>query len=209
VGTFDAQRSDLIDAMAALDRLTGSFNAQHDVLTRALHTIPPALDILIEQQPTITTALRELGTFSDIASRVVNETQADLVANLRNLEPTFCALANVGPELDKALAFLPTYPLPQDFINRAVRGDYINLFATLDLTVNRLKSGMFLGTRWGQEGLTLVPAPGDPGYDTFYTRNPLGVATAPPNPAAPGAPPPMPAPIGYPLPVTSGTGGGC
>ena len=209
VGTFDAQRNDLLDAMRALDRLAGTFNAQRDVLTRALHTIPPALDVLIKEQPTITAALRELGVFSDTATQVVNDTQADLVTNLHNLQPTICSLANVGPDLDRGLAFVSTYPLTQDFIDRAVRGDYINLFATLDLTVNRLKSGLFLGTRWGREAMTLVPAPGDPGYDAYYTNNPLGVAagTQPP-PAAPGASP-LVLPAGVPPPVTGGTGGGC
>jgi virulence factor Mce-like protein len=204
VGTFDAQRSDTIEAMQALNRLAGTFSAQHDVLTRALHTIPPALDILIAERPRITTALREFGEFSDTATRVVNDTQADLVTNLHNLEPTLCGLANVGPDLDRGLAFVSTYPLTQDFIDRAVRGDYINLFATLDLTVNRLKSGLFLGTRWGREGLTLVPAPGDPGYDAYYTKNPLGVGAAPPPPSDPA-----PLPAGVPPPVVGATGGGC
>ncbi len=214
VGTFDAQRDDVIEAMRALDRLAGTFGAQHEVLTRALHAIPGALDVLLELQPTLTTALRDLGVFVDTARQVVDDTQADLVTNLHNLEPTICSLANVGPDLDRGLSLLSSYPLTQDFIDRAVRGDYINLFATLDLTVNRLKSGMFLGTRWGKEGLTLVPAPGDPGYDAYYTNNPLAVGTAgpasPQNPTAlpEGAGPPPPLPPGTPRPVPGVTGAG-
>ena len=213
VGTFDAQRGDMVEAMRAVDRLAGKFGAQKDVLIRALRTMPGALDVLIRQQPRFTGALRELGTFVDTAHQVVNDTQADLVANLRNLEPTLCGLANVGPDLDRGLAFLSSYPLTQDFIDRAVRGDYINLFAVIDLTVNRLKSGMFLGTRWGQEGLTLVPAPGDPGYDAYYSNNPLGVGVAPPMTPKPtglpdGAGPPPPRVPGAPLP-TDGAIGGC
>jgi phospholipid/cholesterol/gamma-HCH transport system substrate-binding protein len=209
VDTFDTQRDDLIEAMRALDRLTGTFGAQREVLTRALHTIPGALDVLIQQQPTFTTALRELGVFADTATQVVKATQTDLVTNLRNLAPTICSLANVGPDLDRGLALASSYPLTQDFVDRAVRGDYINLFATLDLTVNRLKSGMFLGTRWGQEGLTLVPAPGDPGYNAYYTNNPLGVgANQPPNPTAmpDGAQPDPPLPPGTPRPAPGATG---
>jgi phospholipid/cholesterol/gamma-HCH transport system substrate-binding protein len=217
VGTFDAQRDDLIEAMRALERLGGTFGAQHEVLTRALHTIPGALDILVAQEPTFASALRELGAFADTATQVVNDTQADLMANLRNLEPTVCSLANVGPDLDRGLSMVSTYPITQDIIDRAVRGDYINLFATLDLTVNRLKSGMFLGTRWGQERLPLVPAPGDPGYDAYYTNNPLAVGTGPPasprNPTAlpdgVGPPPPVPAGTPPPAPGVTGAGEGC
>jgi virulence factor Mce-like protein len=36
VGTFDGQRSDIIEAMRAMDRLAGMFSAQHDVLTRVV-----------------------------------------------------------------------------------------------------------------------------------------------------------------------------
>nr|WP_329779422.1 MCE family protein [Mycolicibacter sp. MYC017] len=209
VGTFDAQRSDLLETIRAVDRLAGRFGAQREVVSRALHTIPGALDVLIQQEPNFTTALRELGSFSDTATQVVNETQVDLLANLHNLEPTLCSLANVGPDLDRGLAFLSSYPLTQDFIDRAVRGDYINLFATLDLTVNRLKSGMFLGTRWGNEGLTLVPAPGDIGYNAYYTNDPLNVALAPPPTGLPaGAGPPPPRAAGTP-PPTDGAHGGC
>ncbi|ODR18237.1 MCE family protein [Mycolicibacterium porcinum] len=213
VTTFDAQRSDVVEAMRAVDRLTGTFGAQKDVLTRALHTMPGALDVLVEQQSSFTSALHELGVFADNATQVVNDTQADLVTNLRNLQPTICSLANVGPDLDRGLAFLSSYPLTQDFIDRAVRGDYINLFATIDLTVNRLKSGMFLGTRWGHEGLTLVPAPGDPGYDAYYSNNPLATGIAPPMTPNPtglpeGVGPPPPRIPGTPSP-TNGAIGGC
>lgn len=213
VTVFDGQRTDMLDAIRAVDRLAGKFHAQRAVVTKALHTIPGALDVLIAQQPAFTTALRELGVFADTATRVVNATQTNLVTNLNNLQPTLCSLANVGPDLTRGLAFLSSYPLTQDFIDRAVRGDYINLFATLDLTVNRLKSGMFLGTRWGQEGLPLVPAPGDPGYDAYYTTNPLGVGVTTPAASNPTAlpesvGPPPPRPAGTP-PNSDGAHGGC
>jgi phospholipid/cholesterol/gamma-HCH transport system substrate-binding protein len=98
------------------------------------------------------------------------------------------ALADVGPNLGKALAFAPTFPYPQNFIDRAIRGDYLNEFITFDFTVPRLKSGLFLGTRWGQEGTPLVPAPGDPFYAN-YTKDPLGEPITAPPPAVAGMPP--------------------
>ena len=75
-----------------------------------------------------------------------------------------------------------------------------------------------LGTRWGQEGAKLVPAPGDPWYAT-YTYDPLnaplnptpaGVAAvtdptdpeAGPETAQPGELPPA-VPAGDPAPVTA------
>ncbi len=66
-----------------------------------------------------------------------------------------------GPQLDTALAFAVTYPYSQNYIDRAVRGDYVNMFLVADLTVPRLKRTLFLGTRWGgDENAKLIPAPG-------------------------------------------------
>ena len=180
VGTLYEQRDNIVATIDELNRFSERLGSQKEVLTRALNRIPPALDVLIRERPRITTALEELGRFSETVSGLVNDTQADLVKNLQNLEPTFKALADVGPELDTALAYIPTFPLTQNLIDRGVRGDYVNLFVSIDLTNSRIKRGLLLGTRLGQDRASLIPAPGDPGYDAYYTKFPLGVGTSPP-----------------------------
>ncbi|WP_322858158.1 MCE family protein [Mycobacterium europaeum] len=195
VGVLDSQRDNINASITALNALAGTLAGQSGVITQALQRIPPALDVLIQERPRITTALEKFRVFSNTATGLINATHADLVANLKNLEPTVRALADVGPSLDTVLAFAPAYPYPQNFIDRAIRGDYLNEFITFDFTIPRLKRGLLLGTRWGQEGATLVPAPGDPWYATF-TKDPLNAPlTAPPNAVAtpPMAAPPTPA----------------
>lgn len=200
VGVLDAQRDNLIATLKALDRLSGTFAGQSDVITRVLTEIPPAMDVLIKERPRITTALQKLGTFSDTSTRLVNNVQADLVTNLRNLEPTIRALADVGDGLDHAIAYATVFPFGQNVIDEGLRGDYMNLWDILDFTVPRLKRTTFLGTRWGQQGTPLVPAPGEP-YYLQYTLDPLSAPVAPP----PVAPPPpaagTPAPEALPSPV--------
>ncbi|WP_029114835.1 MCE family protein [Mycobacterium sp. URHB0044] len=188
VGMLDAQRDDINASITALNRLATTLAGQNDVITQALKRIPPALDVLNRERPRITTALEKFRVFSNTATGLVNATQADLVRNLENLEPTVRALADVGPNLGTVLAYLPTFPYPQNFIDRAIRGDYLNQFMVFDLTVPRLKRGLFLGTRWGQEGAPLVPAPGDPLYST-YTKDPLNAPTTAPPPAVATMPP--------------------
>lgn len=178
VGTLDTQRDNIIGSIRALNRLAETFATQRDTITRALRDIPPALDVLIRERPRITAALDKLRVFSDTAVRVVNATQADLVTNLQNLQPVLRVLADVGPDLDVALAEAMVYPYSQNFIDRAVRGDYLNLFAAVDLTVPRLKRTLLLGTRFGQQNAPLVPAPGDPSY-LNYTYDPLAAGTGP------------------------------
>lgn len=188
VGILAAQRDSINASVDSLNRLAGTFAGQRDVLTRALDRIPPALDVLVAERPKLTTALRKLGDFSTLATGLVNETRADLVRDLRNLEPTLRSLADVGPQLDTALSYFTAFPYGQSIIDRAIRGDYLNQYIIFDFTVPRLKKTLFLGTRWGQEGAKLVPAPGDPWYAT-YTYDPLnapfsaappGVASIPP-----------------------------
>jgi phospholipid/cholesterol/gamma-HCH transport system substrate-binding protein len=209
VDTFDREQANIVASIDALNRLANTFADQRDAISRALTAIPPALDVLIKERPRITTALDKLRVFSDTATGLVNDTQDDLVTNLNNLEPTLRALADVGKNLDTALAYIPVFPFGQDLIDRGVRGDYINFFGILDLTLPRLKRTLLKGTRFGDENATLPPAPGEP-YFSKYVYDPLGAPLRPPPPggplgAVPGFPPTpqlLALPPGAVLPVT-------
>jgi virulence factor Mce-like protein len=193
VGTLDAQRDNIVTSIQALNRLAETFAGQRDVLTDALRKVPPALEVFIKERPRLTSALDHLRVFSDTATALINNTQADLVKDLKNLEPTIRALADVGPGLGQALAASTVFPFTQNFVDRAIRGDYFNLHFQFDLTIPKLKQSLFLGTHWGQVGEQLVPAPGEP-YYLNYTYDPLAPGVAkPPGPVAPPLPgPPQP-----------------
>jgi virulence factor Mce-like protein len=193
IGTLDQQRQSLVATIDALNRVASTFAGRRDVITAALQRIPRALEVLDRERPQLTTALDKLGTFSNTATRLVNDTQDDLVKNLEGLQPTIQALADVGPDLDASLAYATVFPYGQNLIDRAVRGDFINLFATVDISGPRLRKSIFLGSRAGQEGRDLVPLPGEP-YFQRYTYDPMGRPLRPPPPggplsALPGNPP--------------------
>jgi virulence factor Mce-like protein len=193
VGVLDQQRDNIIASIQALNRLAGTFAAQRDALNEALNKVPPALEVLVKERPNITSALEKLGTFSDTTTRLVNDSQADLVKNLQNLEPTLKALTDLGIDLAPTLAYVTTYPYPPSIVDSGARGDYMNLFAVLDLSRERLKRTLLLGTRWGQPDIPLPAAPGEPYYvrDMFDPVNsPLNAPLAPSQPdTSPGAPP--------------------
>jgi virulence factor Mce-like protein len=193
IGTLDQQRQSLVATIDALNRVASTFAGRRDVITAALQRIPRALEVLDRERPQLTTALDKLGVFSNTATRLVNDTQDDLVKNLEGLQPTIQALADVGPDLDASLAYATVFPYGQNLIDRAVRGDFINLFATIDISGPRLRKSIFLGSRAGQEGRDLVPLPGEP-YFQRYTYDPMGRPLRPPPPggplsALPGNPP--------------------
>lgn len=192
IAVLDGQRDNMIASMQSLDRLAATLAGRREVIDETLRKLPEALDVLLQQKPQIISALNKLHTFAQTATAVVKDTQDDLVKNLHNLGPTIGALADVGPGLIDGLIFATVFPYGQNIIDRGLKGDYMNLFAVADLTVPRLKRGMFLGTRWGLDGAGLVPAPGDPGYDWYYTKNPLGAITGIPPTGSEGPPPPPP-----------------
>lgn len=178
VGALDAQRDNIIATITELDRFAATMSSHRELIDTALHDIPPMLDVLISQRPRFTAALDSLGRFSDTARTVINNVRGDLVDNLRHLEPVFRALVDVGPDIATAIAFLPVFPIGQDLIDQGIRGDYMNLFVTVDLTLSRFRRGLLLGTSFGDENAPLVPAPGDPGYDSFPFKNARGEAVA-------------------------------
>jgi virulence factor Mce-like protein len=190
VGILANQRDSINASIESLNRLGGTFANQNQVLTTALNRIPPALDVLVKERPRLVTALEKFKTFSNLATGLIDDTKADLVKDLQDLEPTLKAFADVGPKLDAAIAYAPTFPYPQNFMDRAIRGDYINQFLVFDFTIPRLKRTLFLGTRWGEEGAKLVPAPGDPWY-ARYTYDPLSAPFSPPPPTDVAPLPPL------------------
>ncbi|MDG4669265.1 MCE family protein [Mycobacterium sp. 236(2023)] len=198
VATFERQKTDVVAAIESMNRLSKQLADQRDIVARTLQDLPPALDVLLDDQPQLMTALDRAREFSDLTTRLVRQTSSDLVGNLTHLAPALKALADVGPEIATALAYITVIPYGQNVVDRGVRGDYMNLYIVLDLTVNRLKRTLLSGTRFGDGHVPLVPVPGDPGYDAFYnptTTDPLRAPLQPP-PAgtSPGETPAAPAP---------------
>lgn len=142
------QSGDIIAATESLNSLTGKLAAKQPVLDRALQTIPDALAVLNGQRDNLVEAADRLGQFSALTVDTVNKTRENLVKELRQLGPVLESLANAGPSMTRALSLLPTFPFPNETIEKWQRGDYANLTAIVDLTLSRIDSGMFTGTRW-------------------------------------------------------------
>lgn len=148
VGYLDDQKSDIIAAADSLNNLVGQIAAQKPVVDRALKTIPDALAVLNDQRQNITDAITQLGTFAALAGNVVDQTKTALVQELNQVAPVLKSLADAGPALTRALSLLTTYPFPKETLTKWIRGDYANLTAIIDLTLSRLDSSFFTGTRF-------------------------------------------------------------
>ncbi|MFC6009970.1 MCE family protein [Nocardia lasii] len=211
---LDKQTGDIIAAMNGLDRLAGNLADQKDVLARAIDEIHPALTALADRTANITRALTALGELSDVTERVIRTSGDDLKANLASLGPVLQTLADTGTNLIDAMGIIPSFPFPIKNIGNAIKGDYLNLYITFDLTGKRLDTNWLTGTPLGGrfggvEGVLGSFAPstatdaGDP------TKLPPAPSAAP-TPTLPGLPsiPGLPAIPGITVPLPGQEGAG-
>lgn len=148
ISQLNGQTDDIITATERLNSLAGQVAAKDRAVDRALTTIPQALAVLADSRTKLANAVDALGKFGAIAASTVDQTKDSLVDNLRNISPVLRELANAGPALTRGLDFLSTYPWVKSKIPNWFRGDFANITLVIDLTLSRIDSGLFTGTRW-------------------------------------------------------------
>ena len=138
-----AQTEDLIRAGEQLNRFAEQVARGNDKLGRALDTLPAAEKALNNNSSQLVSAFDALQRFSGAASRILAQTKTDFAAEIKEAFAVVKPLADNADDLVTALPMLVTYPLPQTGIKQAVRGDYLNVFITLDLTLRRFGENLF------------------------------------------------------------------
>lgn len=148
IAALNDQTDDIITATERLNGLAGQFAARDQTVERALTTMPQALAVLADSRTKLANAIDALGKFGAIAASTVSQTKESLVNNLRNIAPPLRELADAGPALTRGLDFLSTYPWVKSNIPNWFRGDFANITLVVDLTLSRIDSALFTGTRW-------------------------------------------------------------
>ncbi|MEH3139675.1 MAG: MCE family protein [Mycobacterium kyogaense] len=148
IGYANDQKNDIIAATESLNNLVSGFAEQRPVVDRALKTVPQALDVLKKERETLVDALDQLGKFSALVADTSIQTKEALVAELKNIGPVLQSLADAGPALTRSLSFFAVYPFAKETLDKWFRGDYANLTAIIDLTLSRIDSSFFTGTRF-------------------------------------------------------------
>jgi phospholipid/cholesterol/gamma-HCH transport system substrate-binding protein len=148
---LNSQTGDIIAATDSLNRLAGQVADQKPVVDKALRTIPDALTVLKDERDNLAEALDKFGKFGALANQAVTQSKDALLAELNAIGPVLEQLANAGPNMTRALSLLSTYPFSKETVTNFFRGDYANLTAVIDLTLSRIDSGFFTGTRFEGE----------------------------------------------------------
>jgi phospholipid/cholesterol/gamma-HCH transport system substrate-binding protein len=142
VGTLDAQKGDIVQALQSLDRLSATLVGQTSTIEHTLDEFPQALRILKDERGQLVTMLTSLAHLGSVATEVVTATQQDLVSSLRNLAPALEQLSAAGQDLPHALRIAGTFPFPVGKSEDMVKGDYANLHLILDLNLTNELCGL-------------------------------------------------------------------
>ena len=140
---LNRQVNDIIDAVDGLNRFSATLARDKDNLGRALDTLPEAIRVLNKNRDHIVEAFSALKKLATVTSHVLAKTKVDFAADLKDLYAAAKALNDNRKNFVTSLQLLLTFPFPNFGIKQAVRGDYLNVFTTFDLTLRRLGETFF------------------------------------------------------------------
>jgi phospholipid/cholesterol/gamma-HCH transport system substrate-binding protein len=175
-GELNAQRQDIVRAIDSTNRLLSIVAQRNDTLDRVLTEFPPLIKHFADTRDLFADAVTALGRVSKATDDALSQANPDITANLQNLQRPLVQLGKASPYLLGALKLLLTAPFSIANVPKVVRGDYINVSATIDLTLSALDNGFLSGTgvsgmlraleqAWGRDPETMIP-------DVRFTPNP-------------------------------------
>ena len=140
VGGLDNQKTQIVNALNGLDRLSGKLAAQKQIVDVALRDLPNGTQVLADERAQLTAMLAGLSNLGTVATRVIQATHQATVADLRALAPVLTQLSAAGKDLPEALELITSYPFPRTVSlpheRGGIRGDYANLYITIDSSLN-------------------------------------------------------------------------
>jgi phospholipid/cholesterol/gamma-HCH transport system substrate-binding protein len=176
VGGLDDQKAEIVRAIDNIDKLAAKLAAQKDDIAAALEALPGGLKVLADQRTQLVQMLQALSRLGAVGTQVIQQSKADTAANLKALAPILSQLTKAGDDLPKSLQLLLTYPF-SDATTGAMKGDFTNLSADLDLNLQNLA---------GNLGVPTTPPGG--GLPTGTPTLPIPSLPVPTLPSLPGLP---------------------
>jgi phospholipid/cholesterol/gamma-HCH transport system substrate-binding protein len=178
---LNVQRLELTRAIDSTNRLVAIAASRDQTLERVLTEFPSLIKYFADERNKIADTVEALGRFSKVTNETFSQSRTNFDQNLQLLQRPLKQLGIAAPDLPLALKVMLTQPFPIDAVPKVIRGDYVNVSPTLDLTLSGLDNGFLTGTSfsgalraleqaWGRDPATMIP-------DVRFTPNP---ADAPP-----------------------------
>ncbi|WP_419866451.1 virulence factor Mce family protein [Mycobacterium kyorinense] len=173
---LNQQRDDITRAIDSTNRLLSYLGSRTDVLDRALTELPPLVKHFADEHQRFVEAVDAVGRISAVTDKTLSASQDNLHQDLQLLQRPLKQLGRASPYLVESLKLLLSPPFTLDALPKVVRGDYINVSGSLDLTLSTIDNAALTGTgfsgalraleqSWGRDPATMIP-------DIRYTPNP-------------------------------------
>lgn len=145
VGGLDKQKGQIVRAIRNVDKLAGRLKANKRTIDDTLHKVTPAVTVLAGQRRNLTKLLTSLNKLSKVTTKTISRSKRDTLANLKRLQPILRSFAAAGDDLPRGLQMAATFPFPPT-VDKGMKGDYLNLYGTVDLNLNDLLHNLLAGT---------------------------------------------------------------
>ncbi|HKD89135.1 MAG TPA: MCE family protein [Streptosporangiaceae bacterium] len=131
LANLNAHRNAIKTALDGIDKLSATLAARDRQIGRVLDDLTPGLKVLADQRAQLVAMLQSLHRLTGVAVTTINAGRANLVRDLRGLQPPLRELANAGQNLPLALQVLLTYPFTNQVLSD-VKGDYLNAYLSIE-----------------------------------------------------------------------------
>lgn len=153
LGQLDRNKAGLLTALEKVNNLAVATNKQTSAITGALDNLPGALTVVNQQRDGLVKLLQALNRLGVVGTRVVSQSKVDTLADIRALTPVLRQLAASGDDLAKSVTTLLTFPFTDSTVGGPTvqgakdyhKGDYFNLNASLDISLEQLGGILGLG----------------------------------------------------------------
>jgi phospholipid/cholesterol/gamma-HCH transport system substrate-binding protein len=175
---LNQQRDDITHAIDSTNRLLTYVGGRADVLDRVLTDFPPLIKFFANKdyQQHLISAVDAVGRLSQYADQYLSEARGPLHTDLQHLQCPLRELGRASPDLIGALKLILTLPFDIDAVPKVMRGDFLNVSLTLDVTYSAVDNAFLTGTglsgalraleqSFGRDPETMIP-------DVRYTPNP-------------------------------------
>lgn len=142
---LDDTKGEIINTLESLESLSRGLADDREVIARAIDEVGPGLEALEQERARLVDAVTTSGRASTRAVGVIQASQEAILANLDSLGPILSQLGKAATRLPEALKIAITIPFPAMTTEKTLRGDYSNLFATIDVSAQSL-ADLLLGT---------------------------------------------------------------
>lgn len=140
---LDDTKGEIISALESLENLSRGLADDRDAIARAIDEVGPGLEALEQERARLVDAVTTSGRASTRAVGVIQTSQEAILDNLASLGPILSNLGKAATRLPEALKIAITIPFPAMTTEKTLRGDYSNLFATIDVSARSLADLLF------------------------------------------------------------------